>query len=170
MLLLTATFCCYWGNLWWQHHISTWSLFFAMKTDALQRVRPFNSSCTYWDVLGLSEVELIFFTMASKGLWFGFVLGTVLVISRCVCYSWQSLHRPRAFCCFSVLPHWHGDWAWGAGWEETQPQQVTPSDQRDAPYQLCHALYIKLGDKGRRGDIWGLSPQETIVHNGALLS
>jgi len=36
-------------------------------------------------VLALAVVELIFFVAASIGLWFGFVLETVLIIQGCFC-------------------------------------------------------------------------------------
>ena len=37
-------------------------------------------------VLVLAGIELIFFTVASMGLCFGFVLKTVLIIQGCFCY------------------------------------------------------------------------------------
>ena len=38
------------------------------------------------NVLVLAGIELIFFTVASMGLCFGFVLKTVLIIQGCFCY------------------------------------------------------------------------------------
>ena len=49
-------------------------------------------------MLVLSEVELIFFTVASMGLHFGFVLETVLTIQGCFIFTAeQRLHRAKAF-------------------------------------------------------------------------
>ena len=38
-------------------------------------------------VLVLAGIELIFFTVVSMGLCFGFVLATVLITQGCFCYS-----------------------------------------------------------------------------------
>ena len=37
-------------------------------------------------VLVLAGIEFIFFIVASMGLWFGFVLKTVLIMQRCFSY------------------------------------------------------------------------------------
>ena len=59
-------------------------------------------------VLVLAGVELMFFTVASMGLCFGFVLKTVLIIQRCFSYcSAYPVSRP-----FLLLtpPHQRGGW------------------------------------------------------------
>ena len=40
----------------------------------------------YQGVLVLAGIELIFFTVAGMGLWFGFVLETVLITQECLGY------------------------------------------------------------------------------------
>ena len=48
-------------------------------------------------MLVLAGIELIFFTVASMGLCFGFVLETGLIIQGCLVIAEQCLHRVKAF-------------------------------------------------------------------------
>lgn len=43
-------------------------------------------------------------------------------------------------------------WRCLGGWEETQPGQVTPTDQRDIPDHMTSGSVNKAGEEGR--DIW----------------
>lgn len=52
--------------------------------------------------------------------------------------------EPRPFLLFA-LPWWQGSWGCKRGWEETQPGQVTQTDQRDIPDHMASCS----GHKGR---------------------
>jgi len=54
-------------------------------------------------VLILSEIELIFFIVASMRLCFGFVLKTVLITQTCFSYCWAVLTQSQGLFCF---PHY----------------------------------------------------------------
>lgn len=91
---------------------------------------------------------IIFITVGSMRLCFGFVAQTVLITEGWFCYFWA---LSQDFFCFS--PH---QWA-GSGctrsWEGTQPGQVTSTDQRDIPGQMMpFSAYEWECEEGRRGD------------------
>jgi len=68
---------------------------------------------TSWaPVLVLAEVELISFIVASVGLWFGFVLNTVLVTQGHFSHCRAALTQCRGLFCLS--PHPTSEWAGGA--------------------------------------------------------
>ena len=60
-------------------------------TASLRREKNYTCRCVphripFKGVLVLAGIELIFFTVASTELCFGFVLKTVLIMQRCFCY------------------------------------------------------------------------------------
>lgn len=58
-------------------------------------------------------------------------------------------------------------------WEETQPGQMIPSDQRDIPYHVTSCSVYKVGEeRGGVGHLewWCLFSQVTVKGDGALLS
>lgn len=67
-------------------------------------------------VLVLAGTELVFFTGAVKGLCFGFVLETVVIIQRCIVYFW-SAQSPAPLCSsltarsLGMHKEWGGDTA-----------------------------------------------------------
>lgn len=114
----------------------------------------------------LSGIKLFFFTTASKGLYLGLVLETMVRIQG-FCYCWAVLSQnKRVF--LPTPPHqWAGD-----------TQEVVRGHRQDSWPQLtqgvshtiwCHAQHIKLREEEQRWDIQHLSFKVTILHDGALI-
>jgi len=101
-------------------------------------------------VLVLAGVELIFFTVASMRLCFGFVLKTVSIIGKSsfLLSSAYTVSRP-----FLLLtpPHQRVGWGCIRSWEGTQPGQLTPADQRDVPYRRMSCSAYKAEGRRRKG-------------------
>lgn len=55
------------------------------------------------NVLSFSAVELLFVTVSGMGLWFGFVLKTMLIIQIALVIAGQCLHSQGIFCLFHFL-------------------------------------------------------------------
>ena len=124
-------------------------------------------------VLVLAEVELIFFTAASVGLCFRFVLKTVLVTQGCFNYCQVVLTQGQGLFCFS--PRSTSEWAGGAQeagrghGQDSWPKLTTGISQTI----WHHAQHIKPEEGGGRVGClegWRLPSQGTIMHDGALLS
>ena len=79
--------------------------------------------------LALAGIELIFLTVASMGLCFGFVLGTVLVTQGCFRCCRAALTRSQGLCCPS--PHPTSEQA--GGQEEWGGDTAGTADQRGIP-------------------------------------
>lgn len=112
-------------------------------------------------------VELIFFTVASTGLWFGFVLNRELTTERCFCYPVLSriYTDPKPFLLFAVPCQWRSLGTWG--WEKTQLWWVTPTDQRDIPdLMTSYSVYKVWEEKGDRENAWNdaVSLSKSLLH------
>ena len=83
-------------------------------------------------VLVLAGIELIFFTVASMGLHFGFALETVLIIQRCFPYCWAVLTQSQGLSCFSHHP---------ASEEAGGAQEVGKGHSRDSWPQLTKGIF-----------------------------
>ena len=115
----------------------------------------------------------MFFTVASMGLCFGFVLKTVFMIQGCFSYCWAALTQSQGLFCFSHHPT--SEEAGGA-------QEAGRGHSRDSWPQLTkgifhtishHAQHRKLGEGGGRAERlerWRFSSQVTVRHDGALLA
>lgn len=58
-------------------------------------------------------------------------------------------------------------------WEETQPGQVTPTDQRDIPCHMAPCSAYKTGGRRRKkgcSELWNLSSPVTVVCDRALMN
>lgn len=76
----------------------------------------------------------------------------------------------RPFLLFTSYHRW-GGWGYISSWEGTQPEQVTPNDQRDILYHMASCSAHKFGGK-KRGEIseWcHLSSQVTVDHDRVLV-
>ena len=72
-----------------------------------------------------------------------------------------------------TLPHQQVDWEFLKSWEETQPEQLTPTDQKGTPFHMMSCSAIKAGERGRKGrhlELWHLSCHVTIMNVAALCS
>ena len=104
---------------------------------------------------------LIFFTVASMWLCFGFVLETVLIIQSLFCYMVLLLlssayTEPRPFPLLAP-PCQRDGWECTRSWEGTQTGQVTQTDQRDIPYHMMScSVYKELGGRGGGAAAFGV--------------
>ena len=104
-------------------------------------------------VLVLAGIELIFFTVASMELCFGFLLKTVLIILGCFSYCWAVLTHSQGLFCFSH--QWVG-WGCTRSWEGSQLEQLTSNNQRDIPYCTTSCSAYKGGGRRRNGGTFGV--------------
>ena len=112
----------------------------------------------------LPGIELIFFIAASMGLYFGFVLKTVMIIQLCFRYCWAVLtHSWSLFCC---SPHQRAGWGCTRSWEGAQPGQLTPADQRGIPCRRTSCSVYKVGGKevGQAAIARGLAGHWSVGH------
>lgn len=88
-------------------HTGTWHMerHFSLKIS-------YSTSRWCVNMLALSEIEVIFFTVGSMVLCSGFVLETVLITQGCFHSCWAVLTQHQGFFCFSC--HLTSKWAGGA--------------------------------------------------------
>lgn len=96
----------------------------------------------------MSGREFIYFTVAGRGLCFGFVLRTVLVTQGCFHYCWAGLVQYQGLCCFS--PHSTLKWVGGAQGIGRRCSWGSWSRlTKDTPHTLWHhTQHTELGEKG----------------------
>ena len=118
-------------------------------------------------MLVLAGVELIFFTVAGKGLCAGNSVDNTGMFSLLLSSAYT---ESRPFLLLTA-PHQQGGWGCTKSWEDTQLGQLTPTDQRDTAYHMMSCSAYKAGRRqGGRSEWWRLSSQVTIMRDGALLS
>lgn len=92
-----------------------------------------------------------FFTVATTGCWFGFVLQAVLIVHGVFIIAEQRIHSQGLFC---TTHQWAGRGCTRI-WEATEPGQMTPSDLRDIPSHMTSCSAHRAGGQRRKaGKIW----------------
>lgn len=122
-------------------------------------------------MLVLTGAGLIFFIVVGRGLRFGFVTKTVLIIQGWFCYWWAALTQTLELFCSSPHPPERGlgvGVGWGVG--RTDDPQLTKGISHTI---WCHVQHVELREGEERGEHlewWSLSPQVTVTRGGALFS
>ena len=101
----------------------------------------------------MTEIELIFFIVATMGLCFGFVTKTVLVTQGYFNYCWTVLAQHQGLLCFS--PHPTSKQAGDAQEAARGHSQLTPTDQRDTPRRMASCWAISTMGKKEEGEMFG---------------
>lgn len=121
-------------------------------------------------VLVLPWIDLIFFIVASVGLWSGFVLEAVDNTKMLSLLLSNAYTKSRPFLFLTSPYQWGG---WGAQEARgTQLGQLIPTDQGISQTTWHHAQHINQGEEEGRGECleWWHSPsQVTITCDGVLL-
>jgi len=100
-------------------------------------------------LLDLAGIELIFFTVASMGLCFGFVPKSVDNTGMFLLLLSSSYTASRPLLLLPPL-HQRVGWGYTRNWEGTQLRQLTPNDQRDIPYHMVLCSAYKAGVRRRK--------------------
>lgn len=100
-------------------------------------------------------VELTLFTVASRGLCFGFELKSRLIIRKCFCYCWAVLAQCQGLLCFSYhLTSEEPERAQDL--ENGHSSSAYSSWQQDVSYHMVSWWAIKPGGRGRKGGMFGV--------------
>lgn len=100
----------------------------------------------------VAGIDLTFFTVSGIGLCYRFMLYTVMIIETFLLLLSSAYTEPRPLLLL-LLPCWQGSWKCMENWEETQPEQVVQTDQRDIPDNMTSCLLYKVGGEGGEGDV-----------------
>lgn len=122
---------------------------------------------------GFSWHRVVFITVACVGLWFVFVLETVLIRQGCFYYCWAGLQRPKAFSAPQPTPPATMLWVHKELRRDSPGRgQLSPTDPRrhSRPDKPCSA-YKAVERRGKEGTLWWcLSSWVSITHDGAQIS